>query len=106
MTETGLYFTIGSKFFQFSKFGHIIKQTLGKITEKQEGEGLISPFEAICIALGGSIGVANIGGVATAVAVGGPGAVFWMWMSALLGIGKIEPDFAIFYEEKKEKAGS
>lgn len=105
MTATGLYFTIGSKFFQFSKFGHIIKQTLGKITEKQEGEGLISPFEAICIALGGSVGVANIGGVATAVAVGGPGAVFWMWMSALLGmILKMgEVTLSVYYREKDEK---
>lgn len=61
-----------------------MKKTFWKLTAKDagEGEGLISPFEAISVAVGGSIGVGNIGGVATAIAVGGPGALLWMWIAA------------------------
>lgn len=108
MTVTGLYFTVSSGFFQFSKFGHIMKNTLGKLVgkhEEEEGkEGLISAFEAISVAIGGSVGVANIGGVATAVAVGGPGAIFWMWISALLGmiIKMVEVTLSVYYRNKDE----
>ncbi|HHV27001.1 MAG TPA: sodium:alanine symporter family protein [Tissierellia bacterium] len=107
MTVTGLYFTIGSGFFQFSKFGHIMKKTFGSIVGKEEdegGEGLLSSFEAISVAIGGSVGVANIGGVATAVAVGGPGAIFWMWMSALLGmvLKMAEVTLSVYYRNKDE----
>ncbi len=111
MTVTGLYFTIGSGFFQFAKFGHVMRNTFGTMFKKEDkdgevdtGEGLLSSFEAISVAVGGSVGVANIGGVATAIAVGGPGAVFWMWMSALLGmiLKMVEATLAVYYRNRDE----
>lgn len=104
----GIFFTLGSRFFQFSKFGHIMKNTFGILFKKskEEGkEGILSPIEAVSTAVGGSVGVGNIGGVATAIAVGGPGAVFWMWVAALLGmlIKNVEVTLAVYYRLKDEK---
>lgn len=107
MVGTGLFFSIKTRFFQFRYFGHIMKNTFGKMGKKDEnsGHGMISSFEAICIAIGGSVGVANIGGVATAVAVGGPGAIFWMWFAALLGmlLKLVEVTLGVYYRETDEK---
>ncbi len=105
---TGLYFTFGTKFFQFSHFGHIWKQTFGKLIKRDSGEGdsgILSPYEAVSTAVGGSVGVGNIGGVATAIAVGGPGAVFWMWITALIGmiIKNVEVTLAVHYRSKDEE---
>lgn len=90
MLFTGLYFTIRSGFFQFRHFGWILKHTVGTITQKNtkvsEDKKAISPFEAICTAIGGTVGFGNIAGVATAVASGGPGAVLWMWLTSCLGL--------------------
>lgn len=90
MLLTGLYFTIRSGFFQFRHFGWILKHTVGTITQKNtnvsEDKKAISPFEAICTAVGGTVGFGNIAGVATAVASGGPGAVLWMWLTSCLGL--------------------
>lgn len=90
MLITGLYFTIRSGFFQFRHFGWILKHTVGTITQKStkvsEDKKSISPFEAICTAIGGTVGFGNIAGVATAVASGGPGAVLWMWLTSCLGL--------------------
>ena len=103
---TGLIFTLGTGCFQFVKFRHIMKNTFGKLLKKDkgEGDGLISPFQAISIAIGGTVGVGNIAGVATAIAVGGPGAVFWMWVAALFGmlIKTAEATLAVYYREKDE----
>lgn len=104
---TGIYFTLSTGFFQFAKFPYIMKETFGKLLKKHEGEGdvgLLSPFEAISVAIGGSVGVGNIGGVATAIAVGGPGALFWMWIAALLGmvIKMAEVTLAVYYRSKDE----
>ncbi|MEN1761592.1 sodium:alanine symporter family protein [Anoxynatronum sibiricum] len=104
---TGIYFTVATGFFQFLKFGHIWQQTFGKLLKRHEGEGtdgLLSPFEAVSTAIGGSVGVGNIGGVATAIAVGGPGAVFWMWIAALVGmvIKMAEVTLAVYYRSKDE----
>lgn len=104
----GIFFTAGSKFFQFSHFGHIMKNTFGtmlKKRSKEDGkEGILTPIQAVSTAIGGSVGVGNIGGVATAIAVGGPGAVFWMWVAALLGmlIKNVEVTLAVFYRLKDE----
>lgn len=90
MLLTGLYFTIRSGFFQFRHFGWILKHTVGTITQKNTNvsadKKAISPFEAICTAVGGTVGFGNIAGVATAVASGGPGAVLWMWLTSCLGL--------------------
>ena len=83
----GIYLSIRCGFPQFSHFIHIMKNTLGKALEKTEKkEGSVSPFKAMCTALAASIGTGNIAGVSGAIAIGGPGAVFWMWVSALLGM--------------------
>ena len=101
----GIYLSVGCGFPQFSHFLHIMKNTLGKAFEKSEKkEGAISPFKAMCTALAASIGTGNIAGVSGAIALGGPGAVFWMWMSALLGMCTkyAEVTLAIKYRERNE----
>lgn len=108
MVFVGLYFTVGSKFFQFWHLPHILKQTFSNMFKKGKNEdkekGVMSSFEAVATAIGGTVGVANIGGVATAIAVGGPGAVFWMWMTALLGmiIKTVEVTLSVYYRRTDE----
>ena len=83
----GLYLSVRTGFLQFRKFGYSIKMTLGRLFHKKEAaEGSITPFQAVCTALAATVGTGNIAGVAGAIAIGGPGAVFWMWISALLGM--------------------
>ena len=83
----GLYLSIRSKFVQVRKFGQSMKSTIGKVFKKSAStEGAITPFQAVCTALAATVGTGNIAGVAGAIALGGPGAVFWMWISALLGM--------------------
>lgn len=111
MVVTGLYFTIGSGAFQFRHFGYILKRTGGTIFKKEErsgaadgkNEGMISSFQAICTAVGGTVGFGNIAGVATAVAAGGPGAIFWMWLTACLGLilKQVEVTLGVYYRRKK-----
>lgn len=73
--------------FRFESFLTPIKNTLGRIFDKSEAaDGSITPFQAVCTALAGTVGTGNIAGVAGAITIGGPGAVFWMWISALLGM--------------------
>ncbi len=83
---TGLFLTIKFKFRYITKIGFHFKNTYGKMFSKGEGEGSVSSFAAACTAMANTIGVGNIGGVATAITMGGPGAIFWMWISALLGM--------------------
>ena len=83
----GILLTIRTRFVQFREFAAALRLTLGKVFVRQDAKtGAISPFHAVCTALAGTIGTGNIAGVAGAVAIGGPGAVFWMWCSALLGM--------------------
>ena len=83
----GLYLSIRSGFVQIRKFGQALKSTIGKIFKRSDAaEGSITPFQAVCTALAATVGTGNIAGVAGAIALGGPGAVFWMWISALLGM--------------------
>lgn len=101
----GIYLSVRCGFPQFRHFGHIMKNTLGKAFEKTEKkEGSVSPFKAMCTALAASIGTGNIAGVSGAIAIGGPGAVFWMWVSALLGMCTkfAEVTLAINYRERNE----
>ena len=102
----GIYLSVRCGFPQFTHFGHIMKNTLGKAFEKKEKkEGSISPFKAMCTALAASIGTGNIAGVSGAIAIGGPGAVFWMWVSALLGMCTkfAEVTLAIKYRERNKE---
>lgn len=83
----GLLLTVKTGCIQVRKFREAMKNTVGKIFDKKQArEGTLSPFQAVCTALAGTVGTGNIAGVAGAVALGGPGAVFWMWCSAFLGM--------------------
>ena len=87
LVGTGVYLSCRVGFLQFRKFGYAMKNTLGKVFQKHEaGEGEITPFQAVSTALAATVGTGNIAGVTGAIAVGGPGAVFWMWVSALFGM--------------------
>ena len=108
MVATGLYFTVRSGFFQFRHFGYIMKHTAGKMFSKDASnsdKGTLSPFEAICTAVGGTVGFGNIAGVATAVASGGPGAVMWMWLASCLGmiLKQVEVTLGCFYRSTNEQ---
>ena len=99
----GIYLTVCCGFPQFAHFGHIMKNTLGNAFEKKERKkGSVSPFKAMCTALAASIGTGNIAGVSGAIAIGGPGAIFWMWVSALLGMCTkfAEVTLAVNYRER------
>ena len=83
----GILLTVKTRFIQVRKFKLSMKETLGKMFDRKAAkDGAISPFQAVCTALAGTVGTGNIAGVAGAVALGGPGAVFWMWCSAFLGM--------------------
>ena len=102
----GVYLSIRCGFPQFRHFLHIMKNTLGKAFEKKgKSEGAVSPFKAMCTALAASIGTGNIAGVSGAIAIGGPGAIFWMWVSALLGMCTkfSEVTLALKYRERNQK---
>lgn len=87
LVGTGLYLSIRFGFrYNFRNIGFHFKNTFGKMFQKGEGTGTVSGFAAACTAMANTIGVGNIGGVATAIVAGGPGAVFWMWVSGLLGM--------------------
>ena len=101
----GLYLSIGTGFIQIRRFVYAIRQTLGKIFDQKEAEkGAMTPFQAVCTALAGTVGTGNIAGVAGAIAIGGPGAVFWMWISALLGMCTkySEVVLAVHYRERNK----
>ncbi len=83
----GLYLSIRTRFLQIRKFPYAMKVTLGRMMKKKEAsDGALTPFQAVCTALAATVGTGNVAGVAGAIAIGGPGAVFWMWVSALLGM--------------------
>lgn len=99
-----LVLTIKLGFFQFRYFGFAMKETFGKILSPPEGEGTVTPFQAATAALASTIGASNIVGVPVAIAFGGPGAVFWMWVTALVGSAAkfAEIVLGIKYREKNE----
>ena len=102
----GVYLSIRVGFIQFTRFGFAMKNTLGKVFKKQDaGEGEVTPFQAVSTALASTVGTGNIAGVTGAIFAGGPGAVFWMWLSAIFGqVTKYaEVLLAVNYREKNEK---
>lgn len=83
----GLYLSCRTGFLQIRKFAYAMKMTIGRAFKKKEAaDGAMTPFQAVCTALAATVGTGNIAGVAGAIAIGGPGAVFWMWVSAFLGM--------------------
>ena len=106
MVGTGVFLTWKLGFLQFLKFGYAMKHTLGKIFSKQSaGSGEITPFQAVSTALAATVGTGNIAGVTGAIALGGPGAVFWMWVSAVFGMATkySEVVLAVRYRERNPK---
>ena len=108
LVGTGVVLTVGTKFFQVTKFGHVFRNTFLRLFrrhEKCEEEGALSPLQALSTALAGTIGTGNIVGVAGAIATGGPGAIFWMWIAAFFGMMTkyAEAVLAVKYRQKNEK---
>ena len=106
LVGTGIFLSARVGFIQFSKFGHAMKNTIGKVFQKQTaGKGEVTPFQAMTTALAATVGTGNIAGVTGAIAVGGPGAVFWMWLSALFGMVTkyAEVVLAVRYRERNDK---
>ena len=106
LVGTGIYLSIRLGFLQFRKFGYVMKNTIGKVFSKQKaGTGEVTPFQAVTTALAATVGTGNIAGVTGAIALGGPGAVFWMWLSALFGMVTkyAEVVLAIRYRERNTK---
>ena len=95
---TGIYFSIRTRFLQV----RLIKDMVGQLFKGQASQSGVSSFQGFAMALGGRVGTGNIAGVATAIAMGGPGALFWMWMIAFLGAGSayIESALAQVWKEK------
>ncbi len=101
----GLLLSVRTNFLQIRKFPYAIKTTLGRIFKRKDAsDGTMTPFQAVCTALAGTVGTGNIAGVAGAIAIGGPGAVFWMWCSALLGMCTkfAEVTLAVHYRERSD----
>lgn len=101
----GLLLSVKNNWIQFRKFGYALKMTIGRVFHKSEASsGAMTPFQAVCTALAATVGTGNIAGVAGAIAIGGPGAVFWMWISAFLGMCTkfAEVTLAVHYREKNK----
>ena len=109
---TGLIMSVRTGFFQFRKMGYWLRHTIGAIFTNKDvtahtskEDMAISQFQSMCTALAGTIGTGNIVGVATAIVSGGPGAIFWMWVMALLGMmtSFSENVLGVYYRRKNEK---
>ncbi len=101
----GILLTVRTRVIQVRKFPLAMKNTIGKIFDKSEiKDGALSPFQEVCTALAGTVGTGNIAGVAGALAIGGPGAIFWMWCSAFLGMCTkfAEVTLAVHFREVNE----
>ena len=102
----GLLLSFRTSFIQFRRFGSAMKETFGRMFHKKDAaEGTVTPFQAVCTALAATVGTGNIAGVAGAIAIGGPGAVFWMWISALLGMCTkfAEVTLAVHFRERNSE---
>lgn len=103
---TGIILTVVTGFVVYKRFGFVMKNTFGKMFDKAEAEaGGVTPFQAVSTALAATVGTGNIAGVATAIVSGGPGAVFWMWLAAIIGMTTkfSEVTLSIAYRERTEK---
>lgn len=106
LVGTGIFLSARVGFIQFRKFGYAMRNTIGKVFHKQSaGDGEVTPFQAVTTALAATVGTGNIAGVTGAITVGGPGAVFWMWISALFGMTTkyAEVVLAVRYRERNAK---
>ena len=104
LTLAGVYFTIRTGFIQFRMFG----ESISVIMEKPQKPGAISSFQALMVSTASRVGTGNIIGVSTAICLGGPGSVFWMWVLAIVGGASafIESTLAQIYKRRDEAGGS
>lgn len=104
LLAVGLYFTFRTKFVQFRLLGESVRL----VTEKGSGKNAVSPFQALMVSTASRVGTGNIVGVANAIAIGGYGSVFWMWIIALVGGASafIESTLAQIYKKATEKAAA
>lgn len=109
---TGILMTVVLRFFQVSHLTHWWKKTIGGVFKKdahnkeEKDKGTVSQFQALCTALAATIGTGNIAGVAAAIVIGGPGAVFWMWVAAFFGMmTNFSENVLGIYYRRKNKAG-
>lgn len=102
LVGTGVLLSVLTGFAQVRYLGRALTEVLGKLTQKSTGEGSVSPFQAVSTALASTVGVGNIAGVATAIGIGGPGALFWLWVSGFFGMCTkyAEIAIALHYREK------
>lgn len=107
---TGILMTVLTRFFQFRRFGHMWKTTIGGLFSNHHirhsnDKNSISQFQALCTALSATIGTGNIAGVAYAITMGGPGSIFWMWMAAIVGMmtNYSENVLGIYFRRRNEK---
>lgn len=104
---TGFYFTVRLGFPQILKLGEAMKEAFGGIFKKKtpDQEGEVSSFGALATAVAAQVGTGNVAGVATAIMTGGPGAVFWMWVSGILGMSTIFAEAVLAQVYREEKNG-
>ena len=102
LVGTGVVLTVVTGAVQFRRLGYALGEVLGKLRHGGGGEGSVTPFQAVATALASTVGVGNIAGVATAIALGGPGALFWLWISGILGMATkfAEIVVALHYRER------
>ena len=106
LVGTGVYLSCRVGFLQFRKFGYAMKNTIGKVFQKTDKqEGAVSPFQAVTTALAATVGTGNIAGITWAVTLGGAGSIFWLWVSALIGMCTkyAEVMLAVKYRERNEQ---
>jgi AGCS family alanine or glycine:cation symporter len=101
---TGVLLTVLTGFIQFRRLPFALREVLGKLFERSHGAGSVTPFQAVATALASTVGVGNIAGVATAIHIGGPGALFWLWVSGILGMCTKYAEIvtALHYRERDE----
>ena len=103
----GIYFTLKLDFIQIRRFGLAVKSTFGGLTLHGERAGKqgMSSFQSLATAIAAQVGTGNLAGAATAIAMGGPGAIFWMWISAFFGMATIYGEATLAQEYKTKKDG-
>ena len=103
---SGVLLTVITGGVQFRRLGTAFKEVLGKLGHGGQGEGEVSPFQAVATALASTVGVGNIAGVATALMLGGPGALFWLWVSGILGMAtKFSEIVVALHHREKDASG-
>ncbi|MGH7128535.1 MAG: alanine/glycine:cation symporter family protein, partial [Planctomycetaceae bacterium] len=103
---TGVLLTVITGGVQFRRLGAAFREVLGKLRHGGHGEGEVSPFQAVATALASTVGVGNIAGVATAIVLGGPGALFWLWVSGILGMATKFSEIGVaLHHREKEPSG-